>query len=192
MSANAHAQSQVDFLKGEPHRKHPGVTNLKTLRLPEELQTAAQSILHSRLRYECGHQFSWYLEISQNAVRLFNLSPCRRSGDPAGRPQSQPHKLPVEPKTSGRGFDSEEERCEPGEGTLGESDGEDRRWVTHESNNSDVWTHDNCKEIIWCSSWRKANVLLVADIDEEALEDRIRKKVFSELRRTIYHWTPMK
>ena len=49
MSAAAHPQSQVDFLKGETHKKHPGVTNLKTLRLPEELQTAAQSIIHSRL-----------------------------------------------------------------------------------------------------------------------------------------------
>lgn len=38
----------------------------------------------------------------------------------------------------------------------------------------------------------KVNVLYIADIDEEALEDRIRKKVFSELRRTTYHWTTMK
>lgn len=32
----------------------------------------------------------------------------------------------------------------------------------------------------------------VADIDEQLLEDRIRKKVLSELRRTTYHWTPLK
>lgn len=49
MSAATHPQPQVDFLKGEPHRKHPGVTNLKTLRLPEELHVAAQSIIHSKL-----------------------------------------------------------------------------------------------------------------------------------------------
>lgn len=49
MSAAAHPQSQVDFLKGEVHRKHPGVTNMKTLRMPEELQTAARSIIHSKL-----------------------------------------------------------------------------------------------------------------------------------------------
>lgn len=49
MSAAAHPQPQVDFLKGEAHRKHPGVTNLKTLCLPEELQTAARSIIHSKL-----------------------------------------------------------------------------------------------------------------------------------------------
>ncbi|XP_071397224.1 ribosome assembly protein METTL17, mitochondrial [Centroberyx affinis] len=47
MSAAAHPQSQVDFLNGAPHRKHPGVTNLKTLRLPEELHRAAQSVIHS-------------------------------------------------------------------------------------------------------------------------------------------------
>lgn len=35
-------------------------------------------------------------------------------------------------------------------------------------------------------------LLYIADIDEQALADRIRKKVFSELRRTTYHWTPMK
>uniref|UniRef100_A0A8C8IHB9 Methyltransferase like 17 n=1 Tax=Oncorhynchus tshawytscha TaxID=74940 RepID=A0A8C8IHB9_ONCTS len=43
-----HPQSHADFLKGAPHRKHPGVTNLKTLRLPDELQKAAQAIIHGR------------------------------------------------------------------------------------------------------------------------------------------------
>ena len=52
MSAAAPLQSQVDFLKGNPHKKHPGVTNLKTLHLPEELQTAARSIILSRLSCE--------------------------------------------------------------------------------------------------------------------------------------------
>lgn len=36
---------QADYLNGAPHRKHPGVTNLKTVQLPEQLQLAAQSIL---------------------------------------------------------------------------------------------------------------------------------------------------
>ncbi|XP_056452728.1 methyltransferase-like protein 17, mitochondrial [Gadus chalcogrammus] len=45
MSSAVHPQTQVDFLNGAPHRKHPGVTNLKTLRLPEQLQRAAQSIV---------------------------------------------------------------------------------------------------------------------------------------------------
>ena len=48
MSSAVHPQSQVDFLNGAPHRKHPGVTNLKTLRLPEQLQRAAQSIVLGR------------------------------------------------------------------------------------------------------------------------------------------------
>lgn len=38
------------------------------------------------------------------------------------------------------------------------------------------------------------NVILfdITDVDEQLLEDRIRKKVFSELRRTTYHWNPLK
>ncbi|CAL8343208.1 unnamed protein product [Merluccius merluccius] len=47
MSSAVHPQSQVDFLHGAPHRKHPGVTNMKTLRLPEQLQRAAQSVVLS-------------------------------------------------------------------------------------------------------------------------------------------------
>ncbi|XP_016135987.1 methyltransferase-like protein 17, mitochondrial [Sinocyclocheilus grahami] len=43
-SSAAHLE-QDDILKGGPHRKHPGVTNLKTVRLPEQLQVAAQSVL---------------------------------------------------------------------------------------------------------------------------------------------------
>jgi len=33
---------------------------------------------------------------------------------------------------------------------------------------------------------------IFTDIDEELIEDRIKKKVISELKRTTYHWTPMK
>ncbi|XP_063074542.1 methyltransferase-like protein 17, mitochondrial [Engraulis encrasicolus] len=36
---------QADFLKGGPHRKHPGVTNLKVQRLPDELQKGALYIV---------------------------------------------------------------------------------------------------------------------------------------------------
>lgn len=35
-------------------------------------------------------------------------------------------------------------------------------------------------------------LIFFADLDEELLEDRIRKKVLFELRRTTYHWTPLK
>uniref|UniRef100_A0AAY5K2J6 Ribosome assembly protein METTL17, mitochondrial n=1 Tax=Esox lucius TaxID=8010 RepID=A0AAY5K2J6_ESOLU len=48
----------TDFLKGAPHRKHPGVTNLKTVRLPEELQKAALAIIHAcrfiQMMWYCG------------------------------------------------------------------------------------------------------------------------------------------
>ncbi|XP_030608212.1 methyltransferase-like protein 17, mitochondrial [Archocentrus centrarchus] len=126
MSATAHPQPQVDFLKGEPHRKHPGVTNLKTLRLPEELQMAAQSIIH-------GAQVTQLLERTR---KLTNFLWSRKRA--------------VEDFTLRQKAVSLE------------------------------------KEL-----WEKA-MQKRGDIDEQALEDRIRKKVFSELRRTMYHWTPMK
>ena len=34
--------------------------------------------------------------------------------------------------------------------------------------------------------------LFLEDVDDYVLEDRIRKKVISELRRTTYRWTPLK
>lgn len=45
---SAAAQPHLDFLQGQVHRKHPGVSNLKTLHLPEELQTHACSIIRSK------------------------------------------------------------------------------------------------------------------------------------------------
>ncbi|KAL7386756.1 hypothetical protein ABVT39_012863 [Epinephelus coioides] len=126
MSAAAYPQSHVDFLKGEPHRKHPGVTNLKTLRLPEELQMAAQSIIHraqvTRLT-DRSHSLTNFLWSRKRAVEDSTLR---------------------------------------------------QKALTLE------------KEL-----WEKA-MEKKEDIDEETLEDRIRKKVFSELRRTTYRWTPMK
>uniref|UniRef100_A0A665UAL2 Methyltransferase like 17 n=1 Tax=Echeneis naucrates TaxID=173247 RepID=A0A665UAL2_ECHNA len=68
MSTAAQPRSQADFLKGEPHRKHPGVINLKTLRLPEELQTAARSIIHSKLSRVCGHLLTNFLWSRKRAV----------------------------------------------------------------------------------------------------------------------------
>ncbi|XP_056248376.1 methyltransferase-like protein 17, mitochondrial [Seriola aureovittata] len=126
MSTAAQPQSQVDFLKGEPHKKHPGVTNLKTLRLPEELQTAARSIIHS----------AQVLRLTERTHKLTNLLWSRKRA--------------VEDVTLRKKAVSLE------------------------------------KEL-----WEKA-MEKRGDIDEEALEDRIRRKVFSELRRTTYHWTPMK
>ncbi|XP_068998365.1 ribosome assembly protein METTL17, mitochondrial [Embiotoca jacksoni] len=126
MSAAAQPEAQVDFLKGEPHRKHPGVTNLKTLQLPEHLQTAAQSIIHgaevTRLP-ERTHKLTNFLWSRKRAV--------------------------------------------------------DDRTVRQKAVSLE-------KEL-----WEKA-MQKTGDVDGQAVEDRIRKKVFSELRRTTYHWTPMK
>ncbi|XP_054482927.1 methyltransferase-like protein 17, mitochondrial [Anoplopoma fimbria] len=126
MSAAAHPQPQVDFLKGEPHRKHPGVTNLKTLRLPDELQTAARSIIHRA-------------QVNQLADRARSLTNFLWS-----------RKRAVENLTLRQKAVSMEKE-------------------------------------LWERAMEKRG-----DMDEQLLEDRIRKKVFSELRKTTYHWTPMK
>lgn len=36
------------------------------------------------------------------------------------------------------------------------------------------------------------HVLDVTDIDEQALQEHIRRQVVTELKRTTYHWTPLK
>ncbi|KAG7220862.1 hypothetical protein INR49_031314 [Caranx melampygus] len=126
MSTATKPQSQVDFLKGEPHRKHPGVTNLKTLRLPDELQTAARSIIHR----------AQVTRLTERSHKLTNMLWSRKRA--------------VEDKSLRQ------------------------KAVALE------------KEL-WAKALEKGG-----DIDEEALEDHIRRKVFSELRKTTYHWTPMK
>ncbi|XP_042354258.1 methyltransferase-like protein 17, mitochondrial [Plectropomus leopardus] len=126
MSMAAHPLSKVDILKQEPHRKHPGVTNLKTLRLPDELHMAAQSIIHR----------AQVPRLTDRTCSLTNFlwSRKRATEDSTLRKKA----LSME------------------------------------------------KEL-WEKAMEKREV-----IDEEALEDRIRKKVLSELRRTTYHWKPMK
>ncbi|AWP03688.1 mett11d1 fc73c11 wu:fc73c11 isoform 2 [Scophthalmus maximus] len=126
MIAAAQPQAEVDFLKGEPHRKHPGVTNLKALRLPEELQTAARTIIQSA-------------QVAQLTDRSHSLTNFLWS-----------RKRAVEDATLRKAAVSLEREL-----------------------------------------WKKA-IEKGGDIDEEALEDRIKKKVLSELRRTTYRWTHMK
>lgn len=56
LSAVANPQSQAEFLNKEPHKRHPGVTHLKTLRLPDELLMAARSIIESEFKkHFCYH-----------------------------------------------------------------------------------------------------------------------------------------
>ncbi|KAK3567169.1 hypothetical protein QTP86_011306 [Hemibagrus guttatus] len=54
---------QPEFLRGSPHRKHPGVTNLKTIILPEELQSAALSVIYK----------SEVKDLSERARKLTNF-----------------------------------------------------------------------------------------------------------------------
>lgn len=126
VSTAANTHPQVDFLKGEAHRKHPGVTNMKTMRLPEELQTAARAIIH---RAEVPR-------LTDRTRSLTNFLWSRK-----------------------RAVEDTDLR---------------KKAVSLE------------KEM-WKRAMEKAG-----DVDEQLLEDRIRKKVFSELRRTTYHWTPLK
>uniref|UniRef100_A0A3B3ZN76 Uncharacterized protein n=1 Tax=Periophthalmus magnuspinnatus TaxID=409849 RepID=A0A3B3ZN76_9GOBI len=118
MSTAAKLQPHTDFLKGEPHRKHPGVTNLKTLRLPEKLQVAARSIIHRA-------QIKGLDVKAQNLVD-FLWSRKRKVEDGALRQKAL-----------------------------------------------------NLERELW-------------NVDEQLLEERIQKKVLSELRRTTYHWKQLK
>ncbi|CAN9503019.1 unnamed protein product [Ophioblennius macclurei] len=126
MSAAANPASQPNFLKGEPHRKHPGLTNLKTLQLPKELQMAAQSIIH---RAEVA-------QLPERIRKLTNFLWSRKR--------------------------------------LIEDVALRKRAISLE------------KEL-----WGKA-MLKDKDFDEDLMNDRIRKKVLSELKRTTYHWTSLK
>nr|XP_061795442.1 methyltransferase-like protein 17, mitochondrial [Nerophis lumbriciformis] len=126
LCAAPNPQSKTDFLSGEPHKRHPGVTHLKTLRLPEELVTAARSIID---RAQVAH-------LPDRARKLTNYfwSRKRAAEDSVVR----------------------------------------KKAVSLE------------KEL-----WKKA-IEKGGDFDEQAVADRIQRAVLSELRRTIYHWTPLK
>uniref|UniRef100_A0A8C1YFH1 Ribosome assembly protein METTL17, mitochondrial n=1 Tax=Cyprinus carpio TaxID=7962 RepID=A0A8C1YFH1_CYPCA len=74
---------QADFLKGAPHRKHPGVTNLKTVRLPEQLQEskvlvfrAFKSVCVLKCTYhltERAHKLSNFLWSRKRAIETSQL-----------------------------------------------------------------------------------------------------------------------
>ncbi|XP_067308482.1 ribosome assembly protein METTL17, mitochondrial [Pseudorasbora parva] len=67
---------QADFLKGAPHRKHPGVTNLKTVCLPEQLQVAAQSVLQKadvKSLTERAHKLANFLWSRKRALETSQL-----------------------------------------------------------------------------------------------------------------------
>lgn len=120
------AQPHVDFLQGQVHRKHPGVSNLKTLHLPEELQTHACSVIHKAQVPR--------LTDRANLLTNFLWSRKRAVEDVALRKKAM-----------------------------------------------------SLEKHLWERAIEKGH-----DLDEELLEERIRKKVLFELRRTTYHWTPLK
>ncbi|KAJ8011791.1 hypothetical protein DPEC_G00061920 [Dallia pectoralis] len=126
LSVAVHPQSQTDFLKGAPHRKHPGVTNLKTLCLPDELQKAALSIIH-------GAEVPGLVD---KAGRLTNFLWSRKRA--------------------------------PEDAIL-------RQKATA------------LEEALWKKAKEKEG-----DVDIPLLEARIAKKVLGELRKTTYHWSPMR
>ncbi|KAL0966308.1 hypothetical protein UPYG_G00293690 [Umbra pygmaea] len=126
LNTAAYTQSQADFLTGVPHRKHPGVTNMKTLRLPEELQKAAQSIINE-------------VEVSglvDKAHRLTNYLWSRKRA--------------------------------PEDATLREK-----------------------AMALEAALWKQAKEK-GGDVHSNLLEAPIAKKVLSELRKTTYHWSPLR
>nr|XP_023688400.1 methyltransferase-like protein 17, mitochondrial isoform X1 [Paramormyrops kingsleyae] len=125
-STVANVQAVAAFLKGAPYRKHPGVTALKTVHLPEELQRGALSIVHgAALR-----------DLTEQARRLSNFLWSRK-----------------------RPMDEEQlrERALAMEKGLWEQEMESR-----------------------------------TDTDSHLAEMHIRKKVLSALKKTTYHWTPLR
>ncbi|XP_060729619.1 methyltransferase-like protein 17, mitochondrial isoform X2 [Tachysurus vachellii] len=67
---------QPEFLKGSVHRKHPGVTNLKTIRLPEELHSAALSVIYNsevKDLPERAHKLTNFLWSRKRAVESHEL-----------------------------------------------------------------------------------------------------------------------
>ncbi|KAI4902057.1 hypothetical protein NFI96_027390 [Prochilodus magdalenae] len=74
--SSAAALVQPEFLKGSPHRKHPGVTNLKTLRLPEDLQKGALTVIQkSEVKdlAERSHRLRNYLWSRKRATEASEL-----------------------------------------------------------------------------------------------------------------------
>ncbi|XP_036452142.1 methyltransferase-like protein 17, mitochondrial [Colossoma macropomum] len=120
----AAALVQPEFLRGSPHRKHPGVTTLKTLRLPEGLQRGALTVIHK----------SEVKDLAERSRRLKNYLWSRKRA--AEAPQLREKAIELEEK--------------------------------------------------WMEKERQS------DGDDQNFEAKIKKKVLFELRKTTYHWTPLR
>lgn len=120
---------QPEFLRASPHRKHPGVTNLKTLRLPEELQSGALSVIYK----------TEVKDLSERALKLTNFLWSRK-----------------------------------------------RAVESHELRERAITLEKKWKEEVGEEDER------LSDENHVSFESRIQMKVLSELKRTTYHWTPLK
>ncbi|KAK6467784.1 methyltransferase-like protein 17 [Huso huso] len=124
-------ESQVDnsseFLNSTPHRRHPGITSLKTVQLPQHLEQAAQILIHQAP----GSQ------LAERAQSLCNFlwSRKRATGDRA----IQERAVELEKRVRER----EQQRAE-------------------------------------------------GPLEQSRLEEKVRKQVLSELRKTTYHWKPLR
>ncbi|XP_046707988.1 methyltransferase-like protein 17, mitochondrial isoform X2 [Silurus meridionalis] len=115
-----------EFIRSSSHRKHPGVTNLKTLQLPKELQNGALSVIYK----------SEMKDLSERAHKLTNFLWSRKRAVESRELRERANKL-------------------------------EKKWkekVEEQESNKNPASFDT----------------------------RIRKKVLSELKRTTYHWTPLK
>ncbi|XP_017543343.1 methyltransferase-like protein 17, mitochondrial [Pygocentrus nattereri] len=122
----AAALVQPEFLRGSPHRKHPGVTTLKTIRLPDGLQRGALTAIHK----------SELKDLSERSRRLKNYLWSRKRA--AEAPQLREKAVELE-----------------------------ERWMAEEKQRQ-------------------------SDGDDQNFEAKIRRKVLFELRKTTYHWTPLR
>ncbi|RXM97697.1 Methyltransferase-like protein 17, mitochondrial [Acipenser ruthenus] len=124
-------ESQVDnsseFLNSTPHRRHPGITSLKTVQLPQHLEQAAQILINQAP----GSQ------LAERAQSLCNFlwSRKRATGDRA----IQERAVELEKRVRER----EQQRAE-------------------------------------------------GPLEQSRLEEKVRKQVLSELRKTTYHWKPLR
>ncbi|XP_061775543.1 methyltransferase-like protein 17, mitochondrial isoform X2 [Nerophis ophidion] len=126
ITAAANPQTNLDFLEGQPHKRHPGISHLKTLRLPEEMQTAARSIIDR----------AQVTQLPDRTLKLTNFLWSRKRA--------------VEDFTLRQKALSLEKKL-----------------------------------------WKKA-VEKGDNMDNHVVLEGVQREVFSELRRTIYHWTPLK
>ncbi|XP_062386567.1 methyltransferase-like protein 17, mitochondrial [Sardina pilchardus] len=125
-SVSAQPLVQADFLKGSPHRKHPGVTNLKAQHLPDDLVRGALYIIKNA-------QVS---DLAGKSQRLSNFLWSRK-----------------------RKVEDAQLRA---------------------------------KAVALEKTLRSASQNHPTEVEDSNLEARIRRQVLNKLKKTTYHWTPLR